>query len=262
MALAALGVAPLRAEVPTPARLTAAPTTAAPTSAADSAAPALAGAIEIGEVPVCTEALPAAVALPGDAATLPVRLLVLLDGVTEARGTAVLARAQAAYAPLALTLRATYRAVSFSTSDGAAMIAAAKAAVGGARPDGTDAVVVLTAKDLTDAGDPSLAGLADCIGGVAHPTRAFAVAETTNGAEDIVLGSDSSAKVAAHELGHLLGGQHHLANCAEGVAESDLDGDLVSPCTVMFNVVNPTSLGFSVANAAVVRGHAEAYLPG
>ena len=229
------------------------PSGAAPTAAA---AP-----IEIGHIPECIEAVPAAVAVPGEAVNLEVQ--VLLDGVSASRGAAVMADAARSYAPLGVTLVPSYETVSFSGLEGQAMIDQAKATFGGTRPPGSDIVLVLTSKDIETQGDPALAGLADCIGGVAFPEHAFAVSEVF--ADDgvpigpvYVFDYKLSGKVAAHEVGHLMGAHHHYANCVEGIPSEAAEGD-VSPCTLMFNAVNPSSFNFSVANGAVVAGHAQAY---
>ena len=141
------------------------------------------------------------------------------------------------------------------------MIDQAKQRFGGARPAGSDLVYVLTAKDIQAGGNTGVAGLADCIGGVRFPDRAFAVGEVFE--EDLPIGpltfyADATAKIAAHELGHLMGGHHHYANCAEGVKSEQevLEG---SPCTLMSNFVDFQSIHFSTANSAVVRGHAVSF---
>lgn len=62
-------------------------------------------------------------------------------------------------------------------------------------------------------------------------------------------------RVIAHELGHLMGGQHQLANCVEG----PLLGDVPRPCTLMDTSISMT-LKLSTANTTVVRAHAVKYL--
>ena len=248
-ALAAAAVAAVLLAGPTPSG-------AAPTAPTAAAAP-----IEIGHIPECIEAVPAAVAVPGQAVNLEVR--VLLDGVSSARGASVMADAARSYSPLGITLVPSYQTVSFSGLEGQAMIDQAKATFGGARPAGTDIVLVLTGKDIETDGDPALAGLADCIGGVAFADRAFAVSEVfPNDGVPIgpvyVFDYKLSGKVAAHEVGHLMGAHHHYANCVEGVPSEAAEGD-VSPCTLMFNAVNPSSFNFSAVNGTIVAGHAQAY---
>lgn len=230
-------------------------------SSSGAAGDAAAEPIEIGHIPECTEAVPAAVALPGDPISL--EATVLLDGISSARAGHVMGVAARSYAPLGITLRPTYRAVAFGGDDAVKLIDQAKSSFGGDRPAGSDVVLVLTDKDIQVGGNTAVAGMADCIGGVAFADRAFAVAEVQP--EDgialgpIVLDYELSAKVAAHELGHLMGAHHHYANCVEGVPSELGDGDVVSPCTLMFNAVNPSSLNFAALNGAVVAGHAQAY---
>src|SRR5919106_1777152 len=183
--------------------------------------------IEIGHIPECLELVPAAVAIPpGSPVVLDVR--VLLDGVSATRGAQVFQTARQSYGPA-----------------------------------GIDIVYALTSKDIEVDGQTGVAGLADCIGGVAFPANAFAVGENFTGADASAIGPlflarNLTAKVAAHEIGHLMGGHHHYANCAEGLLADPPPGEL-SPCTLMFNAVDLASLNFGTLNGLVVRGHMEAY---
>ena len=100
-----------------------------------------------------------------------------------------------------------------------------------------------------------------CIGGVRYPDRAFAVGEARRDpgvhGGPVAAIAHADAKIAAHEIGHLLGAHHHYANCAEPeVAGDPLD---VAPRTLMYNYLEFLDLRFSQLNAAVVRGHAERY---
>ena len=219
--------------------------------------------IELGHLPECLEAVPAALSLPApgrDVVRLDVR--VLLDGVSPARGQEVFETARGAYAPLSIALTATFEQVSFTGASAGGLLEQAKGRFGGARPAGTDIVYVLTAKDIEDQAQDSVAGLADCIGGVAFADRAFAVGEVfdpdTSALGSIVLARQLTARVAAHEIGHLMGAHHHYANCVEGILSGLGQGEL-SPCTLMFNAADVASLEFSTLNGLVVRGHAEAY---
>ena len=153
-------------------------------------------------------------------------------GVTQATAQEAMTRAADSYAPLGVALTATYETVSLSGDDAQGLIDQAKTRFGGARPAGSDLVYVMTAKDIQADGNTGVAGLADCIGGVRFADRAFAVGEVFE--EDVPIGplslyADATAKIAAHELGHLMGGHHHYANCAEGVKSEQevLEG---SPC--------------------------------
>ena len=212
----------------------------------------------------CIEPVPASTSVKGvtDAGqTVQLSTRVLLDGVDLATAQRSVARAADSYAPLGVTLTATYEAVSFSGDDAQGLIDQAKARYGGARPAGVDVVHVLTTKDIQDGGEKAVVGLADCIGGVRYSHRAFSVAEVGLGEGSIGplrLDVDSDAETTTHELGHLLGAHHHYANCVEGVADGDSPTD-VSPCTVMFNAVNPASLWFGRLEGSVVLGHALRY---
>ena len=221
------------------------------------AGPAAAAPIEIAQLPQCLELAPAAISLDNAPTRLDVR--VLLDGVSGARGSAVVQTAQASYGPLGITLAPTFQSVSFGGTTAQGLIDQAKALFGGVRPPGTDVVFTLTNKDV----DGAVAGLADCIGGVAFPARAFAMGENFTPDEGTLLGlgvgpanRNLTGKVMAHEVGHLLGGHHHYANCVQGLP--DILKEL-SPCTLMFNDVGLASLNFSTLNSVIVRGHAPLY---
>jgi Metallo-peptidase family M12B Reprolysin-like len=221
--------------------------------------------IDPEDLNTCLEAVPAAVGVGGvtdDGRTVAIDVAVLLDGVSLGLGNQIMAKAAEAYAPLGLDLRAvSYRSVAFTGTEGADIIQQAKNYYGGVRPAGSDLVYVLTSKDITDAGDTGLAGLADCIGGVRFPYHAFAVGEAV-GIDPINIGPfvlevNAHPEIAAHEMGHLMGAHHHYANCVEGILEGEATD--LSPCTLMFNFVDFQSLNFSQVNRAVVRGHAVQY---
>jgi Metallo-peptidase family M12B Reprolysin-like len=209
----------------------------------------------------CIEPVPASTSVNGvtdQGQQVQLATRVLLDGVTQAKAQEAMTRAADSYAPLGVTLTATYETVSFSGDDAQGLIDQAKSRFGGGRPAGSDLVYVLTGKDIQAGGNTGVAGLADCIGGVRFADRAFAVGEVFE--EDLPIGpltfyADATAKIAAHELGHLMGGHHHYANCAEGVKSEQevLEG---SPCTLMSNFVDFQSIHFSSVNGPVVRGHA------
>ena len=229
---------------------------------ATAAAPAAhAQPIEIGHIPECTEAVPAAIAPPSsEPRTLISR--VLLDGVSSAQAANYTAQARRAYAAIGIDFVVdSYEAVSFSGDDAQGLIDQGKAHFGGVRPPGTHVVYVLTSEDIQAGGQTAVAGLADCIGGVAFPGRAFAVGEVldpdASAVGGLTLTANLTAKVFAHEIGHLMGAHHHYANCAEGIP-SDAN-ELATPCTLMFNDVGFSSLAFSTVNGLVVRGHTEAY---
>jgi hypothetical protein len=214
------------------------------------AAPASGDPIEIGDPVGCVEAAPAAITPPPFADPIDIRVLVLLDGVTEARAEALLQTAGKPYEPLALRLKPVgYRSVEFNNRDSIYLLDEAQAAVGGGRPPGVDLVYTFTNKNMTGTVGDSVAGQAECIGGVAWADYAFAVGEAD---------SDKADVIAAHEIGHLLGAHHHHANCVEA-ASLALPWEM---CTLMINDVGLAAMQFSSLNGAIVRGHAEAYLPG
>jgi hypothetical protein len=209
-------------------------------------------------------------ALDGTDRTQPVSLdvHVILDGVAQADAERLVATAARSYAPLNIQLRATsFEAHAFDTTDAPTIIREAKALLGGTRPAGVDIVEVLTTKDIVALGQAAVAGLADCIGGVAYDDRAFLVAEANTPSDlfvgPVVFDYEANPNVTAHEIGHLMGGQHHYANCVEGVQPSDVHADEgfveVSPCTLMFNAADFLGPNFDTLNGAIVRGHAVRY---
>ena len=197
----------------------------------------------------CLQLTPGGVSLGEE--PLSVSVLVLLDGVTGEQGRRTLALARTAYALHGIELRARYGRLEGGGDRDTELIDAARNQLGGRRPDDVDLVYVLTSRNLN--GDSS-AGLADCIGGIRFPDRAFAVGEFYDpdngfGGGPVRLQEALAAKVMAHELGHLFGAHHHYANCAESAAlGADNDG-----CTVMINDIGLASLMFSTVNAGVGR---------
>jgi hypothetical protein len=224
----------------------------------------------------CLEAVPAKVGISGitDAGqTIELSVMLLLDGTDSAAASQLMARAAESYRPLgiSLVLKKT-KAVTFTSTLSGELIAAAKAEVGGAPPRGIDLVGVFTSKTMQSiAGGATVVGQADCIGGVRFDQHSFFVVSDIRSIEDPSTGTtgtlnslglnpnvDATAEVFAHEMGHLMGAQHHYANCVEGNLSS-VSPDDVSPCTLMFNAVNFASLNFETLSTAVVRGHAVEY---
>jgi hypothetical protein len=71
-------------------------------------------AIDLPDIPQCTQLLPGAIAV--DSVPVTLHLRVLLDGVTQARAQEVVSAAQAAYTPQQLSLSASYEAISPAAS--------------------------------------------------------------------------------------------------------------------------------------------------
>ena len=211
------------------------------------------------DIPACLELVPGAVSVADVPVTLHLR--VLLDGVSAQRADEAVAAARAAYAPLRVGLSVSYDSVRLASGDAGVLIEEARRHYGGRRPSGAHAVYVLTGKDLyltdeTGQRDATVAGLADCIGGIAYADRAFAVGEALP--DDpfqlgvLAFGRNLAGKVLGHEVGHLLGGHHHYANCAQIAPQF---GD--APCTLMINDIGLAGLDFSSLNGLIVRGHAQ-----
>lgn len=194
-------------------------------------------------------------------------IAVLLDGVPQSAVEDIFERANPAYGAHGIRLAAasftTVTVPGNGTADSTDTIDFARSHFGGGRPAGSDAVLLVTSKDLTDETlGSAVAGQVDCVGGVESAATSIAVAEVKP-EDPLVLGpvgldADISLKNVAHELGHLLGAAHHYGNCVEGIGVEDVSGD-TAPCTLMFNVANFQSVRFSALNGAVIRGHALAY---
>jgi Metallo-peptidase family M12B Reprolysin-like len=219
----------------------------------------------------CEETIPEAIVTTpaGSGQTVNLDVLVLNDGASKVDAHSVMAKAAEAYVPLKIELRATLRKVALpgdtdnvSTGDALDLIEQARAAVGGVRPAGFDIVYVITSKDIRLASDTDAAGQADCIGGVRYADRAFAIGEVSTEQEKVGglnFYLDGSAKIAAHEIGHLLGARHEHGNCVEGIGVEDVGNSEPSACTLMFNTLDFQSLKFGTPEAQIVRGHAEQY---
>jgi hypothetical protein len=174
----------------------------------------------------------------------------------------VLDAAITTYAPLGVDLRFHYDLLMplvngvprQRTTDIDEVIALAKQNYGGRVPAGMDAVYAVSDLDLSG----SIAGKADCIGGIRYADRSFAAGEIDLNEVPLQFGvtmfQDISAKILSHEVGHLLGAHHHYSNCVEGVPTETVD-DALSVCTLMINDIGLASLNFSTFNGAVVRGH-------
>jgi hypothetical protein len=194
------------------------------------------------------------------------RVAVAIDeGIPDWRAEQILDLLEGAYRPVHIDVEEAgpIRHITLHSNDADTAIATTKAFFAGRRPPGSDAVLTITHRDLTDPTlGSSIAGLADCVGGVAFPDRAFAVAEDNGDAPVFQYGPISTdgniaAKSAAHELGHLLGARHEYANCAEGTTSEVGEA---SPCTLMGSVANLDSLAFGTVETAIVRGYADEYL--
>jgi hypothetical protein len=231
--------------------------------------PSLTGPLD-SEPLECLELSPVAVHVPGvdldDAISLDVAL-VADRGVTTDRAVAIAGRAAEAYSPLNVSVRiASVQHADLSGEDAQGLMDQTKALMGGTRPAGADIVATVTSVDIAAADQTAVLGLADCIGGVRFASHAFLVIEdpviTLEIPDDgvsvgpISFEGNLAGKTLAHEAGHLLGAQHHYANCVEGVTTEPTE---VSPCTLMFNDADFMSISFGTLESAVVRGHAEIY---
>lgn len=189
-------------------------------------------------------------------------VLVVTEGPDLATTKQIFLTAKRSYQPLGIDLVPRFRlvkAVPDLQGDGNAYMTWLKKQVGGRRPAAVDVVYLATSRDIFGA------GLADCIGGTAFAERAFAVGMLTFDGRvgvDVRGGgpvlpqpplADGGAKLAAHEIGHLLGAEHYVNACRLAADPADPR----HPCDVMFTLPQQaTGLRFGPINAAVVRDHA------
>jgi hypothetical protein len=253
-----------------------------------SAMPAIpTGIIDSDAAPDCEEFVPESYAVTGvtdDGKQVSLDVYMLLDlkegrKVAQLSGTRqkrafnalvakakkLLGKAPTSYSPLNIKLNFKKWALlaptrTKRTTDSQSIIDLSKKKFGGKRPKGFDIVYTLTDLDMTAPGlGTAVAGQADCIGGVRYAQHAFGVGEISQ-FEDLKAGPATfyhaaTSKIAAHEIGHLMGAHHHYQDCVEGIP-TELEEGEVSPCTLMTNAVDFQSLNFSVLEGAVVRGHA------
>jgi hypothetical protein len=184
---------------------------------------------------------------------------VLLVGVDPISAAEVMNLVKGVFAPLAIRVNYVLETADLEinppnpgatgavldASESGAYIQASKDHFGGVRPPDADVVYTMLGPELSG----SVAGQADCVGGIAFPDAAFAVGEFSDLNENEIR---KSAKIAAHEIAHLLAAHHHFANCAEG--ETSRAADVrIDVCTLMLNDVGLVSLKMSTLEAAVVR---------
>ena len=209
-------------------------------------------------------------ALADDGRSVRLDVLVLLDGVDEGFARTFFERVAVPYGELDIQVAPVFQAVPAGaiTSDVTTeIIEQTKDLLPDRKaPAEFDVVELLTHRDVELLGQKAVAGQAECIGGVAFKEHAFNVSEAQQATDQggvvlgpLRLGPELAAKITAHEIGHLFGGQHHFANCVEGLQPDALSGGDSSPCSLMFNSGDFMSLHFGSVNAEIVRGYALTY---
>lgn len=129
----------------------------------------------------------------------------------------------------------------------------------GVRPAGVDVVHVIT--------DQFAGGQGDCIGGVAYAERGFSTGSAHYFAAGVLeVGALQPAGViAAHEIGHELGGQHQMVSCAEAIPQQvqrPASDGWFGPCTQMGPLAAQTSETWSALEKATVRSYVRRYANG
>ena len=206
-------------------------------------------------------------ALADDGRNIRLDVLVLLEGVEEAYARTFFEKVAIPYAELNITVVPTFRTVpagAIRSDVTTEIIDQTQDLLPGRRvPDEFDVVELLTNRDIEALGQKAVAGQAKCIGGAAFKEHSFNVSEAglDTAPEGVVIGPlrlipDQAAKITAHEIGHLFGGQHHFANCVEGGRTDAVSGGDSSPCTLMFNSADFISLHFGTVNGRIIRGYA------
>ena len=214
-----------------------------------------------------------------------VSVLVLADGLSRKQARLPMTEASELYSALGVDLAYRVKPVTFAghapdaegrpAGDVTELFTQLRDEVSGVRPEGTDIVHLLTSKRLfvwqdgDGDGEPDesertygAAGVAFCIGGVRWDETSFAMSQART--DDPTWTIEEAGITMAHELGHLLGGQHQHANCVDGTAQGPQEGR-VRPCTVMFaatydlGTLHTMSTEWARTEAAVIRGHVEAY---
>ena len=168
-------------------------------------------------------------ALADDGSTVRLDVLVLLDGVSEAFAASFFERVALPYAELDIEVVPTFRTVpdgAITSNVTTEIIDQAKDLVPDRRvPAEFDVVELLTHRNIEALGLDAVAGQAECIGGAAYKEHSFNVSEAQEGTDQagarfgpVLLVPDVAAKITAHEIGHLFGGQHHFAQLRRGPA--------------------------------------------
>lgn len=192
----------------------------------------------------------------GDLLRLSVRLVAAPADVAEVRRDLVPGLIDT-YDRIGVRLRVSVQPFALRATDGYPY-EQVRASYAGVRPAGVDVVHVLT--------DGFAGGIADCIGGIAYPEKAF-----SNGsihyapAGTVAVPTVRGANVAAHEIGHLLGAQHQQANCVEALpqlAQRPAKDGSVGACTVMFPGAGQISETFSTLERTTIRSFVRRYARG
>lgn len=204
---------------------------------------------------------------PDDGRWVDLDVLVMLDGVSQAYAESLFADVARAYERLKVRVVPTFEVPDppIASEEIVQMMDDVRGRLPlGQVPAEYDVVHILSSKDLRLGANPDVIGMADCIGGIAHDDRAFSVAQTGFAPEGMAVGpltlrANLDPELSTHEIGHLLGGEHHLANCVEEIDPDDELAGEFSPCTVMMAQPELQGLHFGSVNGRIVRQFALRY---
>ena len=193
---------------------------------------------------------------------LPLEARILIEPGDRPTAEALLETTVDAFDRIGIRLKLSYQEVrpewgdpaDFGGPTPAEILRFMKHVVGPRPPQGTDLVYFMTRH--WDG------GMADCIGGIRYPRRAFAFGSIDYAIEGIVPSPTAhEGVIAAHELGHLLGAHHHYSNCAEALPSGATRTE-VNPCTTMAPLATVASSTFGVVERSFIRAYVAEYAKG
>jgi hypothetical protein len=197
---------------------------------------------------------------PDDGAQLQLRVRLVADP----KDAAVVHKAGAAlteiYGRIGITVRVSYDLMHLAMAPTDSYpFEQVKRKYHGERPAGIDVVHVVT--------DEFSGGYSDCIGGVAYLERGFSTGNAhynSSGLTGVGATIDivPAGLIAAHEIGHELGGQHQMVSCTEAApqqAQHPASDGWTGACTEMGPLALQDSETWSALEKATIRSYVHRY---